>query len=143
MIRAMILEPGMLAELAYIDRKEICEIIGGKDMAVPLDGGEVTIHRNAFAVPQDLPLNRSVRDANGNLTDILFGTVVITNGSGDISDGQAIYLLSRFGKPETEEDIFKSGDEKIFSRTLQFGGCNVCPKCPLKDRGADDHLGNS
>ena len=108
-MRIIIVEGGKRpyeAELEH-DLKSMRRCVGGDIEAVYEPGG-----RGAALICNDegkllnLPLNRALRDEEGEIYDIIAGTFFVCGASPDsenftsLTDEQAAYWLKRFAKPE-------------------------------------------
>lgn len=106
MFRAMILEPGMKAELMYICPLEIDELVGGRPrFSEPCRG--ICVAENSEAEADGLKQICVFTDRDGNTLAAYAGTVVILGledgAFRSLTDRQAIRLLEMFGEFETVE----------------------------------------
>ena len=123
MIRAMILEPGKLAEVKFIDKscKDLRALVGGEiEFTWPVDNNTCVIINEEGKIA-GLPLNRALRDKDGKILDIYAGTMVVVGMHGDdfddLTDEEVTAYLATFGEPESVWDWINDvskGDNKYF-----------------------------
>lgn len=105
MVRAMVVQPGKLAEVKFIGIDDLTELLGEDIEAVNPFDDEIAVMVNAQGKILGLPLNRSWVDDDGTIIDIFAGPmVIIDEEKGDLSDDQVQFLLRYFGDIETPED---------------------------------------
>lgn len=112
MLRAMVIEPGKLAEVRYINL-DFAQKLLGKDIEVtnPFDD-EIAVLVNAQGKILGLPLNRSWADDEGDIVDIFAGPMIIISEKGNITDDQVKFLLQYFGAIQGPEDWFSDEEEE-------------------------------
>lgn len=114
MVRAMVVQPGKLAEVKFISLEDMARLIGTDFEVVNPFGDEVAVLVNSQGKILGLPLNRSWRDDGGNIIDIFAGPmVIIDEKKGDLSDEQVQTLLDYFGEIETPDDWEEDDGEPI------------------------------
>ena len=108
-MRIIIVEGGKRpyeAELEH-DLESMRRCVGGDIEAVYEPGGrDAALICNDEGKLLNLPLNRALRDEEGEIYDIIAGTFFVCGASPDsenftsLTDEQAAYWLKRFAKPE-------------------------------------------
>ena len=106
MIRVVLLEPSKAARIAEIDSSlpSMQSVVGGLIEAVYPFEEQVCIVCNEEGKLQGLPLNRSLRDDDGHIYDIIAGTAFLCDCSGDdfgsLTEKQAARYTELFKTPE-------------------------------------------
>lgn len=126
-IMALLIEPGKEPQLVFIEPtgKRIGELVGGlADFTWPI-GDSIAIAVNDTGKLDGLPLNRSIRDADGNLLDVYAGNMLVMGDHGgeefdSLTADEIIHVVAVFGQPENWNG------EKVFS---EFG-CESGRRCP-------------
>ncbi len=124
-MRVVICEPGMLARAAEIGTslEDLQESVGGMIQAVYPFEDQAAIICNEEGKIIGLPLNRAMRDTDGEIIDIIAGTFFICGlGEEDfcsLSDEQIEKYTDLFRRPE---NFFRSGK-----------GIEAVPYTPYRD----------
>ena len=111
MIRVVLLEPQKEARVVEIGSslQSMQSVVGGLIEAVYPFEEQVCIVCNEEGKLQGLPLNRALRDAEGNIYDIIAGTAFLCDCSGEdfgsLTDAQAAKYLALFKYPEAFASI--------------------------------------
>ena len=108
MLRVVLVEPGKVARVAEIDGslEGMQKTVGGYIQAVYPFEETVCLVCNEEGKLQGLPLNRALRDEEGEIYDIIAGTFFVCGAPPDsesftsLTDEQVDYWLKRFAKPE-------------------------------------------
>lgn len=104
-IKVVLLEPGKLAQVKEIGYKfeDMKKVVEGNIDIIPFDGDTVIVY-NRDGKTEGLPLNRSLRNKEGRVTDIISGKFFVCKGDGDelesLTDVQVEKISERFKKPE-------------------------------------------
>ncbi len=112
-IKVVLLEPGKLAQVTEVSYKfeDMRKVVEGNIDIIPFDGDTVIVFNRDGKI-DGLPLNRSLRNKEGRVTDIIAGKFFICKGDGDdltsLSDVQIEKISERFKKPER---FYKHGEE--------------------------------
>ena len=112
-IKVVLLEPGKLAQVTEIGYKfeDMKKVVEGNIDIIPFDGDTVIVY-NRDGKTEGLPLNRSLRNKEGRVTDIIAGKFFICKGDGDdlasLTDVQVEKVSERFNKPER---FYRQGEE--------------------------------
>ena len=107
-MRILVIEPGQKPEVREIDGtlESMQEIVGGLIQALYPYEQPVALVANDEGKMLGLPLNRSLRDENGELYDIICGTFFIVGAPVDsgnfqsLTDVQIQYFMELFVTPE-------------------------------------------
>lgn len=97
-IRAVVLEPRKMAQVKEIGAslEALQAIVGGQIQEVaPFDDSAVLIC-NLEGKVDGLPLNRALRDTDGDICDIVAGTFIIVNGSGTNYDSLTEEMAKKY-----------------------------------------------
>lgn len=111
MIRVVLLEPMKEARVVEINHslQSMQSMVDGLIEAVYPFEEQVCIVCNEEGKLQGLPLNRALRDADGNIYDIIAGTAFLCDCSGEafgsLTDEQAEKYLALFKYPESFASI--------------------------------------
>lgn len=112
-IRVVLLEPGKLAQVTEVSYKfeDMKKVVEGNIDIIPFDGDSVIVF-NRDGKTDGLPLNRSLRNTEGRVTDIIAGKFFVCKGNGDdltsLTDVQIEKISEQFKKPEK---FYKQGEE--------------------------------
>ena len=107
-MRVLIIEPGQKPEVREIDGtlESMQGIVGGLIQAIYPYEQPVALVANDEGKMLGLPLNRGLRDEDGELYDIICGTFFITGASANsesfasLTNEQAQYFSKMFATPE-------------------------------------------
>ena len=105
-MRVIIVEPNKRPRIADIEcsLESMQKVVGGYIEAIYLYEEPVALVCNEEAKLEGLPLNRALRDADGDVVDIIAGTFFIAglteDDFGSLSDEHAELFLARFERPE-------------------------------------------
>ena len=107
-MKILVVEPMKTPTVQEIDHtlSAMQELVGGTIQAVYPFDDPVALVANDEGKLLGLPLNRALRDENGEIYDVIAGTFFICGAPADsedftsLTDEQTAYWLKRFAKPE-------------------------------------------
>lgn len=125
-ITVVIVEPQKEARISKIENtlKAKQEVVGGYVEAVYPYEDNAAIICNEYGKITGLPLNRALKDEDGNVYDIIAGTFLVAglteDGFGSLTNEQANLYLNRFKQPE----MFVCLGDEIVSIPLEHKNFN-------------------
>lgn len=122
----VLVEPNKESRVTKIDNtlKAMQETVGGYIEAVYPYEDNVAIICNEYGKITGLPLNRALKDEDGNVYDIIAGTFLVAglteDGFGSLTEEQTDFFLAKFKQPE----MFVCLGDEIVSIPLEHKNIN-------------------